>query len=437
MKAIGIRREDKSRWERRTPVTPDAVAKLVAEGLPVRVQPSDNRIFSNEEFARAGARVDEDLSPCSVVFGVKEIPVGVFQEGMAYAFFSHTIKGQSYNMPMLRRMMELGCHLIDYEKIADGEGRRLVLFGYHAGLSGMIETLSAVGQRLRWEGHDTPLASIRSPHAYDSLDEATAAIAAASKEINAGNWPRELCPFVVGFAGYGHVSEGAQHVFGFLEPREADPGDLPGVHAGGSGPNPFVKVVFHELHMVEPAEEGHPFDLQEYYKEPSKYRGVFEKHLPYLSVLVNAIYWEEKYPRLVTCDYVRRTWERGRERPRLRVIGDISCDVSGSVECTYRATEPGEPSYVYEPARNRYVDGVEGEGPVIMAVDILPAELPRDASHVFSRALMPFLPALARADFSKDFDEVDLPDPIQRAVILHKGRLTESYRYLASYVGRE
>jgi alpha-aminoadipic semialdehyde synthase len=435
MNTIGIRREDKSRWERRTPIIPEAVAKLVREGIPVRVQPSDNRIFPNEEFVRAGATVDEDLSLCSIVLGVKEIPVRAFHEGTAYAFFSHTIKGQSYNMPMLRRMMDLGCHLVDYEKITDAEGRRLVLFGYHAGLAGMVETLSALGLRLRWEGYETPLASIRSPHAYDSIDEATEAIARASKEIAAGNWPNELRPFVVGFAGYGNVSQGAQHVFGFLDPREADPEELPRVGAETARPNPFVKTVFHEKHMVELIEEGRPFDLQEYYREPSKYRGVFEKHLPYLDVLVNAIYWEEKYPRLVTCDYMRRTWKEG--RPRLRVIGDISCDINGSIECTCRPTEPGAPCYVYEPARNRYLDGVEGEGPVVMAVDILPAELPRDASHVFSRALMPFLPALARADFSKELENAGLPDPIRKAVIVHKGRLTEGYRYLASYVGRE
>jgi alpha-aminoadipic semialdehyde synthase len=435
MKPIGIRREDKSRWERRTPITPEAAAELVRAGIPVRVQPSDNRIFTNDEYLRAGAVVDEDLRPCSIVFGVKEVPPRCLLEGLAYGFFSHVIKGQSHNMPMLRRMMELGCHLIDYEKITDPAGRRLVLFGYHAGLAGMIETLRTLGLRLKWEGFDTPLLAIRSPYDYHSVDEATHAIAETGKKIAAGDWPREMNPLVVGFSGYGNVSQGAQHVFDFLEPHVVDPRDLHRVFEEEPLPNPFVKVVFYEHHMVEPLREGAAFDLEEYYKEPSKYRGVFERYLPHLSVLVNAIYWEEKYPRLVTLDYLERTWKNG--RPRLRVIGDISCDFNGSIQCTHKATEPDSPTYVYEPLGKRSIDGVEGEGPVVMAVDFLPAELPRDASYTFSQALMPFLPAIARADFSKDFENVDLPEPIRRAVILHKGRLTENYRYLASYVGRE
>lgn len=435
MKPIGIRREDKSRWERRTPITPPAVAELVLGGIPVRVQPSDTRIFTNDEFLRAGAVIDEDLSPCSVVFGVKEVPPKCFLPHLGYSIFAHVIKGQSHNMPMLRRMMELGCHLIDYEKITDAEGRRLVLFGHHAGLAGMIETLRTLGLRMKWEGHDTPLLSIRSPYAYDSSEEAERAIAEAGRRIAGGDWPREWNPLVVGFAGYGHVSQGAQHVYAALFPREIEPADLTRVHEAPPERNPFVKVVFREEHMAEPAAPGAPFDLQEYYREPSKYRGTFERHLPFLSVLVNAIYWEEKYPRLVTLDYLEKTWSGG--RPRLRVIGDISCDIGGSVQCTHKATEPDEPAYVYEPARKRFVDGAEGEGPAIVAVDFLPAELPRDASISFTKALGPFLSPLARADFSRDFMDVDLPEPIQRAVILHKGRLTENYRYLASYVGRE
>ena len=35
---------------------------------------------------------------------------------------------------------------------------------------------------------------------------------------------------------------------------------------------------------------------------------------------------------------------------RLRVIGDISCDIDGAIECTVKGTEPGEPNFVYNPA---------------------------------------------------------------------------------------
>ena len=149
MKPIGIRREDKIHWERRTPIPPDRAAELVKAGIPVMAQPSDRRVFSDDEYRRAGVTVSEDLSSCSVIFGVKEVPPDLFIEGVGYVFFSHVIKGQSYNMPMLQRMIDRRCHLIDYEKIIDDKGRRLVLFGRHAGLAGMIETLRSIGLRLK------------------------------------------------------------------------------------------------------------------------------------------------------------------------------------------------------------------------------------------------------------------------------------------------
>ena len=42
---IGIRREDKSKWERRAPLIPDHVRGLEREGVDVMVQPSDIRVF--------------------------------------------------------------------------------------------------------------------------------------------------------------------------------------------------------------------------------------------------------------------------------------------------------------------------------------------------------------------------------------------------------
>jgi hypothetical protein len=106
---IGIRREDKSRWERRVPVTPEDARKLKEEhGIEVWVQPSPIRVFSEEEFTQTGAIVQEDLSPCPVIFAVKEISPDLFEAGKTYVFFTHVIKGQPYNMPMLRKMPEVG-----------------------------------------------------------------------------------------------------------------------------------------------------------------------------------------------------------------------------------------------------------------------------------------------------------------------------------------
>ncbi len=170
---IGIRREDKSRWERRVPVTPEDARELKEEhGIEVWVQPSSIRVFSEEEFTQAGATVQEDLSPCPVIFAVKEMPLDFFEPGKTYVFFAHVIKGQPYNMPMLKKMLELGCNLIDYEKVTDEKGRRLIFFGRHAGIAGMIETLWALGQRLDWEGIPNPFTQLKHTYQYKDLAEA-------------------------------------------------------------------------------------------------------------------------------------------------------------------------------------------------------------------------------------------------------------------------
>jgi alanine dehydrogenase len=125
-------------------------------------------------------------------------------------------------------------------------------------------------------------------------------------------------------------------------------------------------------------------------------------------------------------------------RPKLRVIGDISADIEGAIECDLHCTEADNPVYVYDPVTGLAHDGVEGTGPVVMAIDILPTEIPRDASVDFSHVLSGFVPAIARADFSVDFDHLALPPELKRAVIVHRGELTPDYAYLeASAVRRQ
>jgi saccharopine dehydrogenase (NAD+, L-lysine-forming) len=432
---IGIRREDKSEWERRVPVTPEDAALLHREhGIQVVVQPSPLRAFTAGEFESAGAIVQEDLSACPVVLGIKEIPEDHFRPGGAYVFFAHVIKGQEYNMPMLRRMLELGCTLIDYERVVDDKNRRLIFFGWHAGVAGAIETLGALGQRLAWEGIPNPFSSVRQTHTYHDLAEAKAALAEVRDRIESDGLPKELTPLIIGVAGYGNVSRGVQEILHLLPTIEIEPEQVAAVasEAGASRHHVYV-AVFKEWHMVEPAIPGATFELQDYYVHPEKYRGVFERYLPHLTVLVNAIFWTKAYPRLVTNDYLRTLFGAA-QKPRLRVIGDVSCDIEGAIQCTVKSTPPGDPVYVYHPASGEIVDGYQGAGVVIMAVDILPAELPREASDYFSHVLRPFIPAIARCDFSVPFAECNLPDEIKRAVIVYQGKLTPDYQYIQKYL---
>jgi len=433
---VGIRREDKSIWERRVPLTPaDARSLRERHGIEVRVQPSPTRVITAEEFREAGVVVDEDLSSCRVVLGVKEIPRDLFEPGKTYVFFSHTVKGQPYNMAMLGALMDLGCTLIDYERIADDAGRRLIFFGRHAGLAGMVETLWALGRRLAWEGIPNPFSELRHTYEYEDLAAAKEAVRRVGERIRHEGVPEAVVPLVVAVAGYGNVAKGTFEILDELPLMEIDPTDLRVIVEGGAARADLVyKVVFKEEHTVQPVDGGRAFDLQEFYGHPQLYRGAFERHVPFLTALVNCVYWEAKYPRLLTKEFLRRHYAEG--APRLRVIGDISADIEGAIECDTHTTEADNPVYVFDPATGATVDGVAGAGPVIMAVDILPTELPRDASVDFSRVLAEFIPAIARADYSVPVEELALPPELKRAVIVHRGELTPDYRHLEPFAQR-
>ncbi len=431
---MGLRREDKNRWERRVPLTPRHVRELKEKhGIQTFVQPSDIRAFSEKEYIDAGAQTSDTLSPCSVVFAVKEIPIDFFERGKTYVFFSHTIKGQKNNMPMLKKLMDLGCTLIDYEKIIDNNGKRLVFFGRFAGLAGMVDTLWVFGQRLKSENIDSPLSKIKQTLQYKTLDDIGKHLAVVGKEIGKKGLPKDITPLVVGFAGYGNVSKGAQEILDMLPVADVKPNELESVYKNPSN-KVIYRVVFKEEHMVEPIDSSKVFDLQDYYNHPGDYRPVFERYLPYLSILVNCIFWSQRYPRLITKKYIKDAF-KNKKTLRLKVVGDISADVNGAVEFNEKNTSSGNPVFVYNPLNNKVKDGFDGDGIVVMAVDNLPCELPFESSESFSEALKPFVPYIMKADYNlSDFNKLALPSEIKNAVILYRGKLTPNYSYINKFL---
>lgn len=431
MRTLGIRREDKNRWERRTPIIPRHLKALMERRPELRaiVQPSARRIFTDESYAEVGAALADDLGPCDVIFAVKEIPLDVIESGKIYACFSHTIKGQAHNMPMLRRMAELGCTLIDYEKITDASGRRLVFFGRQAGQAGMIDALHLLGERLAVEGFETPFSEVSMAHCYANLDAAMEAVTRLAIALRSCELPDAPRPLVFGFSGEGNVSRGAQEVFDLLPHSVVAARTL--LREGPPQGVGLCKVVFSEQDMVQRTDDG-PFELADYYAHPERYRSVFERYLRHLTVLVNGIYWDERYPRLVTNVGLSRLLASGRSH--LRVIADITCDVRGSIECTVKTTDPDAPSFVYDPDSAELRMGVVGRAPAVMAIDNLPAELPMDASLHFSESLMPFVGEIVAANTELPFERSDLPLAVRRATILYKGQLTPPFRYLERYL---
>jgi alanine dehydrogenase len=431
---IGIRHEDKYALERRAALTPAHVKQLSEKyGLEVYVESSEKRIFKDKEYVSAGAVMTSNLKDCPIIMGVKEIPVSAFEKDKTYIFFSHVIKGQPYNMPMLRKMMDKRCTLIDYERIVDENNRRLIFFGRFAGLAGMINSIWSLGQRLKLQGYtENPFAHIKQSHQYNTLEEAKQEIAKAGKAISEKGLPEELLPLTIGFTGYGNVSRGAQEIIDLLPVKEISPDKLSTLKNLNKDPNIVYKVIFEEKHISKHRFLTGKFDLQDYYDHPENYVNNFEQYIPHLTVLMNCMYWDDRYPRIFTRDFARLLFIAG--KPKIMVIGDVTCDPNGSIEFTHKGTGIDDPVFVFNPLTDEPTMGFRGEGLLVMAVDILPSELAKDSSKAFGDALLDFINPIAQADFTQDFEKINLPYPVKKAMILHKGMLTPDYKYIEQYL---
>jgi alpha-aminoadipic semialdehyde synthase len=428
-KIIGVRKEDKNIWERRTPIIPEHIGMLIRDNdLDFIVQPSNIRAFSNKEYEHYGAKISDDLSLCDFIFGVKEVPKELILKEKTYIFFAHVIKGQKYNMPMLKTILEKNCTLIDYERIVDKQNKRLVFFGYQAGQAGFMDGMWALGQRLDWEDMPNPFSRFRPAHTYLNLNEFEKDLEIVSEKIEEGEIPEEISPVVVGIAGYGHVSQGVQSLLNQLPFVEITPKELLNLKENSFSKYKIYKVVFKEEDMVEPINPKKKFDLQDYYDNPKNYKSIFNRYLPHLTILFNCIYWDQRYPRLVAKEDIKNLCKEG--KPNLRVLADISCDVEGAIEVNVKTTTPGNPIYVWNVDDEKTYDGFAGKGPIVLAVDNLPCELPKESSTFFSRILLPFIPEIANCNWDLSFENLNLSYPLKKAVIVHKGELTPEYKYL-------
>lgn len=422
-KILGIRKEIKNKWERRVTLTPAAVKMLKDNfGIKTLFQLSEKRIFDDQDYIDAGAEAREILDEAEIILAVKEIPIKHILENKIYLFFSHTIKGQPYNMPLLQTLIDKKCTLIDYEPIKDENDRRLVFFGRHAGYAGMINGIFTLGQRLKALGIPNHFEKIKQAKDYPNLDAAKDDIKELGTELKL---PDRINPLVVGITGYGNVSIGAQKILDLLPVTLIEPNDL---LANELEKNKIYKVVFKEEDLFEKIDGG-KFDLEEYYNEPEKYQSIFEQYLPKINLLVNAIYWEEKYPRLVTKEFTSKN-----ELNNLIAIADLSCDINGSIEMTEKATLSDNPVFKYNPQTDSIKNGFEGEGIALMTVDNLPAEIPVESSEWFSKSLMPLVPKLFEADYSKTFDKLNLSPELKNACVVFKGKLTPNYKYLEEFL---
>lgn len=333
-------------------------------------------------------------------------------------------------MPLLQKFLKSRTTLLDYELIADDNGKRLVFFGQYAGNAGMIDTLWGAGQRLHQQfGVETPFLNIKRAFEYDTVQDAVDHLREVGREILDKGLPAELVPFNIFLLGYGHVATGCREILSALPIEEISPDDLFS-HSKDFRNDRLYLVIFQEKHLVE-RKDGGAFELQDYYQNGIEYKSRLGKYLHLCSIYVNAIYWAPGYPIFLPRSELKLLQA---DPQKLVIIGDITCDINGSVAATLKASNPDEPVYVYDAISGTVQNGFLGKGVANCAVDNFPCEFSREASDYFTRALLPLLPAMLNNDYSLPCASWNVPGEIKRSCIAHQGSLLPRFNYLNKYL---
>ncbi|EDQ90158.1 uncharacterized protein MONBRDRAFT_16322, partial [Monosiga brevicollis MX1] len=427
---IAVRRETKNRWERRAPLTPSHVRKLVRKGIQVLIQPSPMRSVHMWLYEAAGAIVTEDIASSNTILGVKEVPIHLLEPNKTYVCFSHTIKAQADNMPLLDAILEKNIRLIDYECIVNEEGRRVIGFGRFAGVAGMIDLIRGLGDRMLGLGASNPFLGGGYSDYYHSVAAARTALQLVGHTILVNGTPEAFGPVIFGFTGSGNVTKGALEIFEELPHEYIDVTDLKDVAKSGDR-NLVYGVKLEREHLVElTSNPSAPFDKNHYENHPELYNARFHRdYAHYLTALVNCMYWEERFPRLITDEQALDLYRNPENR--LLAIADISADPYGSISFTRECTKIDKPFLVHNPETDEQVYSWEADGLLLGSVDNLPAELPMESSQHFGDMLLPFVESLAMSDATKPFEQNTLHPWLERATIASNGRLTPSFEYIS------
>uniref|UniRef100_A0AAQ5YP23 Saccharopine dehydrogenase (NAD(+), L-glutamate-forming) n=1 Tax=Amphiprion ocellaris TaxID=80972 RepID=A0AAQ5YP23_AMPOC len=429
---MAIRREDINPWERRAPLAPRHVRELTHTGVKVLVQPSNRRAIHEKYYMKAGAVIQEDISEASLIIGVKRPPEEKVIPKKTYAFFSHTIKAQEANMGLLEDLLKKEVRLIDYEKMVDANGYRIVAFGQWAGVAGMINILHGLGLRFLALGHHTPFMHIGMAHNYRNVSQAIQAVRDCGYEISMGLMPKSIGPVTFCFTGTGNVSKGAQDIINELPVEYVEPHELRDVSETGDMTKVYATVLSRHHHLVRKSDGI--YDPMEYENHPELYTSHFRTSVaPYTTCLINGIYWDPQTPRLL-----RRLDAQKLMRPpktsfgdnegspqlphKLLAICDISADTGGSIDFMNECTTIDKPFCMYDADQHIDHDSVEGNGILMCSIDNLPAQLPIEATEYFGDRLFPYIWEMVRCLV---FIYLSF-----KAVITSNGVLTPKFEYI-------
>ncbi|KAJ7319097.1 Saccharopine dehydrogenase-domain-containing protein [Mycena albidolilacea] len=452
---VGLRREDPTRiWERRSPLTPDAVRRLVSERqVRVHVEHCDRRVFRDHEYSQAGAIIKDNLNEAHIIVGIKETPLPELittpvqdlvtgkMTARTHLMFSHTAKGQTYNTALLSRFIAndlsgdpLLPRLIDYEHLTDIEGKRTVGFGWFAGVAGVLESLSAMAHSHLEIGVASPFIYTPRPHTLPSLEKLRASLREIGQRIANEGTPKKLGPFIIGLTGTGNVTNGCLSMLAELPIEHISVKDL-GPLVNQQAPN--LRKIY--LVHAKPQDylrrvDGGEYERQHYYENPQLYHSTFATTVaPYLTLFLNGVGWAPSFPRLMTSADLIDTLTRAKAigGARFTNVGDISCDPGGGLEFLPRSSTLSAPFYKTRPsALPGYLPSIQ-----MMAVDILPASIPFDASEHFSSKLYPYLEGLIEA-YRAGVAPQQLDSALEDATIAAGGRLKERHRWLQDNVDK-
>lgn len=398
---FGIIKERKNPPDRRVVFSPNEI-KTIQEQFPVvsfKVEPSDIRIFSDAEYQNLGIEVTDDLSDCEVLFGVKEVPVEALIPNKKYFFFSHTIKKQPYNQKLLQAVLEKNIELYDHETIVDAANKRLIGFGRYAGIVGAYNAIRAFG--IKFELFKMPKAS--------ALKGRDALVQQVKRQI--------IPPIKIVVTGTGKVGSGVKEMLLAMKIKE--------VSVENFLTKNFTQPVFTQIDVLEYNKrmDGQKLDTKDFYKNPSEYESDFERFTKVADIYISGHFHANAAPQILSQKMLQAS------DCAIKIVADVSCDVNGPIACTLRASTIEEPLYGYLPSENKEVDVFHPAAIVVMAVDNLPCELPKDASEGFGEM---FTQHVIPAFFNNDADGI-----LARAKMTENGVLTERFNYLHDYVAKK
>ncbi|ELI6455339.1 alanine dehydrogenase [Flavobacterium psychrophilum] len=395
---FGLIKERKNPPDRRVVFTPEELAKLKQQFplAEIKVESSDIRIFNDEQYSELGFDITTNLSDCDVLIGVKEVPIDALIPNKKYFFFSHTIKKQPYNRKLLLACLEKNIELYDHETIVDAKNHRLIGFGRYAGIVGAYNGIRAFG--IKFELFNLAKA--------ETLKDKNALVERLQRMV--------LPNIKIVLTGHGKVGLGAKEMLDAMKLKE--------VSIENYLTKNYDRPVYTHIDLEDYNKriDGKPFDKQDFYANPELYTSNFERFTKVSDIFMAGHFYGNGAPVILSREMLKAA------NNKIKVVADISCDVDGPVACTLKASTIAQPFFGYYPSEHKEVDFTHPGSIVVMSVDNLPCELPKDASEGFGEM---FLEHVIPAFYNNDKDGI-----LQRAKITEKGKLTQRFSYLQDYV---